>query len=193
MPTCSDPLADFTNFSYSLVNPPEPAKGRGWDKLKECERRPALYRWAERLNAPPEGTHHLPRPPHQVFLDDCLGAFLMTLEAALQYTGQQLEDCKAIPKGSLNVWLRKQRAHDRYMRGLRTLRHFAAHVEMKPVRRGANVSSSGTAVQIRPNYWQITEPTISHRWSLPQLTRADLEKLDTPELNFKAIRTMKKS
>jgi hypothetical protein len=84
MSTGSDPLPDFTNFSYSIVNPPELAKGQGWEKLKECERRLALYRWAERLNAPPKGTHILGRPPNKVFLDDCLSAFLMTLEAALQ-------------------------------------------------------------------------------------------------------------
>jgi hypothetical protein len=99
MPTCSNPLPDFTNFSYSIVHPPEPAKGQGWDKLKECERRLALYRWAEHLNAPPaEGTDYLGRPPHQVFVEDCLSAFLMALEAALQFTGDQLEKRKVVLK-----------------------------------------------------------------------------------------------
>jgi hypothetical protein len=63
MPICSDPLPDFTHFSYSLVNPPAHPQGHGWEKLKECERRLALYRWAERLNAPPEGTHYSGETP----------------------------------------------------------------------------------------------------------------------------------
>jgi hypothetical protein len=39
MSTCSDPLPDFTHFSYSFVSPPAQPKGRGWEQLKECERR----------------------------------------------------------------------------------------------------------------------------------------------------------
>jgi len=196
MPTCSDPLPDFTNFSYSLVNPPEPAKGLGWDKLKECERRLALYRWAERLNAPLEGTHYLGRPPQQVFLDDCLSAFLMTFKAALQFTGESLEHSGAIPDRGFSSWLRKRRAYDRYMRGLRTLRHFAAHVEMKPVKWGFVIIAHARDWTVIAGSHQATEPPVTespggYRWTLPQLTRADLEKLDTPELNFKAFRAAK--
>ena len=203
MTTDTNPLPDFTNFSYKIVTPSDPVKGRGWDKLKECERRLALYRWAERLNAPPEGTQHLPRPPHQVFLDDCLSAFLMTLEATLQFTGDQLQKQKVSLKKydkkkkklvviRFEEWLRNRPSHDRYMRGLRALRHFAAHVEIKPVRRGVNIRAE-KSVEARPGWHQVTESTISHRWSLPQLTRAELTALKKPELNFKAFRNFNKA
>jgi hypothetical protein len=199
MPSCSDPLPDFTNFSYSIVNPPEPAKGRGWDKLKECERRLALYRWAEHLNAPPKGTHILGEPPNKVFLDDCLGAFLMTLEAALQYTEDQFEKCgvelrdRKSNKIGFSDWLRKQRAHDRYMRGLRTLRHFAAHVEIKSIRVGVTFIAPARPMAAIAGRPEVPEPPdakggIAHRWGLPHLTRADLETLKTPLLNFGAFR-----
>jgi hypothetical protein len=199
MSTCSDPLPDFTNFSYSIVTPPEPAKGRGWDKLKECERRLALYRWAERLNAPPKGTHILGEPPHKVFLDDCLSAFLLTLEAALQYTEDQFKKCgielrdRKSNKISFSYWVRKQRAHDRYMRGLRTLRHFAAHVEIKPTRVGVTFIVPARSMAVIAGRPEVPEPPdaeggIAHRWQLPHLTRADLETLDTPLLNFEAFR-----
>jgi hypothetical protein len=116
----------------------------------------------------------------------------MPLEAALQFMGQSLEHRGVISRHGLNTWLRKRRAHDRYMRGLRTLRHFAAHVEIKPARAGVYVRAE-KSVEVRPGWHRVTESTISHRWLLPQLTRADLAKLDTSELNFKALKAAKTS
>jgi hypothetical protein len=204
MSPCTDPLPDFTNFSYRIVTPPNQPKGRSWEKLKECERRLALYRWAERLNAPPEGTHYLSNPSYEEFLNDCLSAFLMALEAALQFTGDQLEKRKAIPKKydkktkkfveiRFGEWLRNRPSHDRHMRGLRTLRHFAGHVKMKPVNWGyvliAEVRDltriAGSQQEIKPT---ATRRTDGYRWTLPQLTRAELKELSIPELNFKAFR-----
>jgi hypothetical protein len=111
------PLPDFTNFLYNIASPPDHPKGAGWDKLKECERRLALYRWAEQINYPQRTPHHLPLPRHRVFLDDCLSAFLLTLEAALQHVGNQLEHCGKIPKRGTTLWLRGLPEHDLQMRG----------------------------------------------------------------------------
>jgi hypothetical protein len=90
----------------------------------------------------------------------------MTLEAALQYTGEQLIPILKphTPKGEnpFAYWLRKRRVHNRYMRGLRTLRHFAAHVEIKPVRRGVNICAE-KSVEARPGWHRVTESTISHQ------------------------------
>jgi hypothetical protein len=106
MSICSDPLPDFTHFSYNVVSPPAQPKGRGWEKLKEGERRLALYQWAERLSMPHGPQQHLPMPQHRVFLNDYLSAFLMTYEAALQFTGDQLEERGIIPLHGLNQWLK---------------------------------------------------------------------------------------
>jgi hypothetical protein len=47
---------------------------------------------------------------------------------------------------------------------------------------------------------QVTEPTITestggcgYRWTLPMMTRADLEKLRTPELDHDVTKTLKKA
>jgi hypothetical protein len=122
----------------------------------------------------------------------------MTLEAALQFTGESLEHSGAIPDRGFSSWLRKQRAYDRYMRGLRTLRHFAAHVEMKPVEWGYVLFVPARDMTVIAGSHQVTKPmaterTGGYRWTLPQLTRTDLEKLNTPELNFKAFRAAKHS
>jgi hypothetical protein len=169
MSTGSDPLPDFTHFSYNFVSPPGQPKGRGWGKLKECERRLALHRWAERLNDPR-------RPQHRVFLDDCLSASLMTYEAALQFTGDQLEDLRVIHQGGLDQWLRSLPEYDLQVRGLRTLRHFAAHVEEKPAPSAISLVSGGGLPD------GMSAAMVTRRWLLPQLDQADLQKLRRPPL-----------
>jgi hypothetical protein len=50
-----------------------------------------------------------------------------------------------------------------------------------PAGRGIAVKAE-KAVEIRPQYWVITEQTLSHRWLLPIVDLTDLKKLRTPEL-----------
>jgi hypothetical protein len=95
-------------------------------------------------------------------------------------------------------WLRKQRAHDYHIRGLRILRHFAAHVEIKPVRVGVTFIAPARPTAVIAGRHEVTKPPdaeegIAHRWGLPHLTRADLEKLDAPLLNFEAFRKYRKA
>jgi hypothetical protein len=66
MTTCSDPLPDFTKFQYVIVTPPKRPKGKGWEKLKECERRQVLiqfliqgYRRLSRIRASAVVNHQL--------------------------------------------------------------------------------------------------------------------------------------
>lgn len=47
-----NPLPDFDNFAYSIVLPPTQPKGSAWDKLRECERRLAMFKWADSINDP---------------------------------------------------------------------------------------------------------------------------------------------
>jgi hypothetical protein len=81
----------------------------------------------------------------------------------------------------LNQWLKKLPEYDLQMRGLRTLRHLAAHKEVKPVWRGVKIRAE-KAVEIRPKYWQVTESTLSHQWLLPELDQTDLQKPKSPQL-----------
>jgi len=182
MPPCTDPLPDFTNFSYKIVTPPDRPKGIGWEKLQECERRLILYKWAEQINYPGRTPHNLPLPQHRVFLDDCLSAFLTTYEAALQFAGKQLWRYRKTPSWTLNGWLKSLPEHDLQVRGWRTLRHFAAHVEIKTARRKIEVRAE-KAVEIRPKYWRVAESTLSPTWMLPELNRTALKKLDRPQLD----------
>ena len=85
MPTGPEPLPDFTHCSYRIVRLPPTPKGRGWDKLQECERPLAMYQWVQDLNNPHE--LNIQPPQHEVLLDDCLSAFLMTLEAPFSLLG----------------------------------------------------------------------------------------------------------
>jgi len=197
MTPCTDPLPDFTKFSYNIVTPPKRPKGRGWEKLKECERRLALYRWAEQLNAPPKGTRVLGNPPNKVFLDDCLSAFLMALEAALEFTGNSLERKGVIPKHGFGSWLRKQQAHDCQIRGLRTLRHLTAHIEIKPVSPGVTFIAPARSMAVIAGRPEVSKPPpaegrIERRWGLPVLTRADLKKLESPALDFDDLKKYQK-
>jgi len=175
----TDPLPDFDSFSYNFVSLIGPRKGRGWEKLKECERRLTMYRWAERRTMPQGPQQHLPLPRNRVFLDDCLSAFLMALEAALQHTEDQLTDSKRrVIHVGFNQWLSSLPAYDLQMRGLRTLRHFAGHVEIKPLGRGFNVELlADKAVEVGPGWIRATESTATHSWLLPRLDLIDLQKL----------------
>jgi hypothetical protein len=181
MSTCIDPLPDFTKLSYTIVSPPIPAKGRGWDKVKECERCLVKYTWAERRSMPQGPQHDLPLPYDRQFLSDCLNDFLMALEAAFQFVSNQLHVCGKLHKSKFNAWLRNLPEHDLQIRGLRTLRHLNAHVEIYPAGRGIIVNIE-KAVEISPKYWLATEQTLLHQWLLPILNLNDLTKLTSPEL-----------
>jgi hypothetical protein len=161
------PLPDFTHFTYILVSPPVDPKGKGWDKLKECERRLAWYRWAERLDEAITPTRHLPLRRHQVILDDCLSAFLMTFEAALQFVREkltpQLKPLTPLGQSPFNYWLRGLPEHDLQMRG------FTAHVKRKPAWVGVDAVLGKTE----------EDPSIitAQKWLLPELTPDDLKKV----------------
>lgn len=162
-------LPDFDRFQYCIVTPPLTAKARGWDKLQEAERRLRLYRWAEDLNDPRQ-------PQQRVFLDDCLTAFLLSFEAALQFVGDQLNERKGDPNRSFfATWLGNLEAYDLQVRGLRTLRHFAAHVEIKPA------ESEIVAIAGRRS-GGLSATSVSRRWRLPQLDSHDLARLTSRPL-----------
>jgi hypothetical protein len=109
----------------------------------------------------------------------------MTYEAARRYTAEQFDDrgvLNATPFSSFNEWLRSLTENDLQVKGLRTLRHFAAHKGVKPAGRGLVIVAEKSE-EVRPGWRRITEATMSPTWLLPQLTPADLDTLHTSELD----------
>ncbi len=157
---------DLERFRYRFALPPSGAKLEAWEKLKECERRLSVYKWAEALNEP----RH---PQSRVFLDDCVSATLLTIEATLQFTLQRFE---LVGRSDFWQWLDGLAEYDVCLRGLRALRHFAAHVEVKPARSLVRLAIGGS----RPD--GTSETTVTRDWQLPQLDANALAKLKTKPL-----------
>jgi hypothetical protein len=165
-------LPAFNSFACTVAVPPPQAKGIAWDKLAECERRLEMYKWAENLNDPRS-------PHHRVLLDDCVSAFLLTFEATLQFINDQFLKRGNMP--SFNSWLNQLPQHDLHVKGLRTLRHFAAHVEIKPTPSQIVAVIGGSL----PNGTSAT--SVSRTWRLPELQPSDLQKLRMPALQPKDL------
>jgi hypothetical protein len=151
---------DLEAFPYQVAGGPVNPKARAWAKAREYERRLALYRWAEQLNDPAA-------PRYRVLLDDCESAILMTLEAVVQFIGDQLHRERGVDR--VEAWLQQKPANDLLFRGLRTLRHLEAHIEARP-------AASLIIAQVGGS------PSIRRRWQLASLQQADLDKLRTPRL-----------
>jgi hypothetical protein len=128
----------------------------------------------EKLNDPAKAQHRL-------LLDDTISAFLLSYEATLQFLKEQLENART--NMSFNNWLNNQPQYDVFMRGLRTLRQFAAHIEVKPTSSKIVVVIGGS----RPDGTSATD--FSRTWKLPGLSQSDLDKLrpqsklNAPDLN----------
>jgi hypothetical protein len=151
-----DSFPNFTNYRYEIAVKPIDSKGPAWDKLMECERHLEMYRWVEKLNDPAKAQH-------RILLDDTVSCFLLSLEATLKFLDEKFDDIK---KKQINIkfeeWLTKQPEYNVHIRGLRALRHFAAHIEIKHA----------------PSKVVVVNKEISSRtWTLPRLTESDNEKL----------------
>ena len=147
---------DFENFQYQIVRQPVGAKARAWSKLLEAERRLASIEWLVNANDP----HH---PTYRTELYDALSAFLMNLEAVLQWLFNQWE-ADDIAGGSTACWILIQGVPadwDVLLKGLRTLRHFEAHISTDNGRKGSRIVADGRVVR---------------HWVLPQLDAAEVAK-----------------
>jgi hypothetical protein len=148
------PLPDYEHFQYNFSPPELPDELVAWAKLRECERRVATYTWAESNN-------DISNPQYRVLLNDALSGVLMTIEAVFQF----LKDEPFLRTKRLETWLAAQPEYDVLLRGLRTLRHFEAHVQSKPAAGHISVVVGG--------------PT-TRRWSLQGLGAGDLKRLRQP-------------
>jgi hypothetical protein len=152
-------------FSELPVPDRDPSGGDPSDclgKLAEAERRLAMYEWVEGLNDPS-------RAQHRILLDDSVSAFLLSFEATLQFLKTQFEHHQGEHK--FDDWFRVHPAYDVRFKGLRTLRTFQAHVELKPPPRHVSASFGSGPL-----------PPTTCVWRLPKLTLIDLEKLRNPYL-----------
>jgi hypothetical protein len=158
-----DSLPDFSNFMYQIAVQPANSRLGAWGKLQECERRLEMYKWVENLNDPS-------RAQHRILLNDMVSAFLLSIEATVQFTkGQWKPSPGKTPFTSFRAWLEGQSDYDIAVRGIRTLRLFEAHVEIKPP------TSMIIAVMG-------SEPEVTRKWQLPELQQTELSKLDSPKL-----------
>jgi len=154
-------LPDLTSFSYRFPPPTANPKLRAWAKIAESERRLEVIRWVQALDDPG-------KMPYRWFVDDSIGAFLLTLEAALQFTKEQRRSSGAVD--SFESWLTSQPQYDVLLKGLRTLRHLEAHIQDVPIHTLAQVdihSSLGgppKRVETRPRIWKLIsldQPTLA--------------------------------
>ena len=157
-----DQLPDFQSFKYQVALRPASSLLRAWDKLAECERRLEMYRFVEANNDPGKAQY-------RILLNDALSAFLLSLEATLQFVKDQCRRSK--PALQFDKWLRQQSRYDVTLKGLRTLRHFEAHVLPTPPR-SAIVATIGGSL---PDGTLATG--VSRTWHLPQLQPTDLDQL----------------
>ena len=111
----------------------------------------------------------------RTLLNDAVSAFLLTFEATIQFLKNQYELSNG-PK-SFYGWLNLQPQHDIIVRGLRTLRHFEAHVEAKPSRRLVRMYIGGSRND------GTSETDVSTAWQVPKLQDSDIAKLQRPPLS----------
>jgi hypothetical protein len=166
-----DLLPDFEAFNYQTAIAPPGSKVTAWNKLRECERRLEMYRWIEKLTDPAKAQH-------RVMLNDAVSAFLLTFEATLQFLKNQIEakHQNSTPQFKFWDWVRRQTQYDVMVRGLRALRHFEAHVENIQKPSEIFVAIGGGQPK------DTSDVSVSRTWKLPQLHKADLEKLHSSPL-----------
>jgi hypothetical protein len=167
----ADKSPDLDHFDYHIANPQANSRITAWSKLKECERRIAFYKWAE-------GKNDARTPQNRVLLNDTVSAFLMTFEATIQFLKDQFKTIGINEK--FEDWLQlAMRKEDLILvNGLRTIRHFEAHIEAKPTPRRIKVSL-GESIQDETSIGFVTCD-----WVLPSITPSDLGRLRTPPLKL---------
>jgi len=162
-----DIFPDLDHFDYQVSIPPATTRIAAWAKLQECERRLAVFKWAEKRN-------DARTAQNRVLLNDCVSAFLMTFEATLQFLKNQFDRMKVNPK--YNDWLPTVPENDLLVRGLCTLRHFEAHVEPKP-------SPRRIYLVIGESLFDGTsDSSVSCDWALQGMNAGELAKLTRPRI-----------
>jgi len=167
-----DSIPDFASFDYRLAVAQAEKEPIGWSKLKECERRLALYSWVESRN-------DASKAQHRVFLDDCLSALLLSYEATLQHVKEAFGN--SLAQRDFRSWLLSRPEYDTLVKGLRTLRNIEAHVRCVPIQSSIVAVLGGSL----PNGRSAAE--VSRTWRLPTLAQADLGALRSQPLSSRDL------
>src|SRR5712692_11532267 len=101
-----DVLPDFQNFSYAVALAPAGSHIDAWVKLREAERRLAIYKWVEQYNDPS-------KPQYRVLLNDSVSAFLLNFEATVQFLKEQFKRTSK----QFDPWFAKQPQNDACVNG----------------------------------------------------------------------------
>lgn len=171
-------LPNFTSYTYAIAVKPAGAHLRAWAKLQECERRIVWLRWLL------EGVKEDPVPVYHHILEDAITAGMLTFEAGYEQLRDQWR--------KENAWGRKKEhfekhfrpwvmRHSRYtlaVKGVRTLRHFEAHVELQRSRGGIHYT-------IGPGVDSAT--ALVRRYWLPELTVEKWTDLTAPAVKKREI------
>jgi len=171
-PTAPDP----ESFPYSLAVAPSPSVlPITWARLRMCERRLAIFK-----KVAAEALSHTPLLTVRV--DDELGVFLLCLESALQILRE--ESATQHPaKGRFNKWIGDQPGYDILLKGLRTLRHFEAHVQPRPTEKRATINA-GHLTFVEGRLFREPGPLhVAGSFLLPQVDAEDLKRLLSPALS----------
>ena len=153
------PLIDLDTFEYLIAVRQTHWTLRAWALLEETERRWTMFDWATFVV-------HQPRRCENLFYDFA-SAYLYSFEATLQVLKEERQSCNT-------AWLKGQPPYDLLCRGLRALRNTGAHVR--------SVSVSARHLQTVTSRFAHTTTGGTTAWAWPELTRADLDALDTPHL-----------
>lgn len=156
------PPPDLDNFEHKLAVVPVGAKLKAWAKLQETERRLAVAIWAMWRTEPESGKH-------RVLAEDLVGSFFHSFEATVQVLKEEMVSRKG--KGWFDPWILAHANSTVTLRGIRTVRTLAVHVE--DIR-----SDSAVVISIVKG----RGGTLMRQWRLPTLTAANLGALNTPKL-----------
>jgi hypothetical protein len=159
-------------LDYRVSARPNEAKLRAWDKLEECERRLVFYSWLK------EGVDEDPGPSYRPWVDDAFSAFVYALEATIQFGLDEWVQ-GGRQKREFWAWLQGQSGYTLNIRALRTIRHLAAHVEVRQAK-GSIVAVIGhgpKAGQVRRHFFA------------PEMDEAALEKLVAPAVSAEELAT----
>lgn len=172
-----DRIENYAPSTYKVAVRTSGAILRAWPKLEECERRLGMYEWAESLN-------DAPAAQYRVLLEDCIAAFLMSFEAVFEFLFDELGSEARVwkTKRDMEEWLRTQQAYDIDAAGLRSLRHYEAHLER--LQTGSLIKVELGAVM---GGGEEPPTTIERNWRLACLTKSQLERLRFSPLRLEEL------
>lgn len=166
------PPPSLDSFEHGVSNVPPDAKLKAWQKVQETERRLAVATWAMARTDPHSGEH-------RVLAEDLVGAYFYAAEATVQVLKEETEIVRG--KGWFDPWIAGHPQNTIVLRGIRTIRTLAVHVE--DIR-----SSSGISISVVRGHGG----TVTRFWRLPWLTPDALRALKGPKLKETDLDAWKK-